>query len=172
MPIAIDDYNSQWPLIYEVEKERIVGAIGHLLAGIEHIGSTSVPGLAAKPVVDIMPAVRSEADLDRTIAPMTALGYDYVTKYEAAVPFRRFFVKRRPPHPWAFNVHVVPYDGDWWKNDLAFRDYLRAHPETARAYEQAKRELAPRFESVNDYAAAKTSFIQAIKAKARAERGA
>jgi GrpB-like predicted nucleotidyltransferase (UPF0157 family) len=102
---------------------------------------------------------------------MQALGYDYVTKYEIALPFRRFFVKRRPPHPSAFNVHIVPYDCDWWKDDLAFRDYLRADPETARAYGQLKRGLAPHFESANAYAEAKTEFIQAIKAKARAERG-
>ena len=170
MLIVIEDYNPQWPHMYEAEKERIVGATGHLLAGIEHIGSTSVPGLAAKPIVDVMPAVRSEVDLDLTIAPMTALGYDYVTKYEHVIPFRRLFAKRRPRHPSAFNVHVVPYACDWWTNDIAFRNYLRAHPEIAGAYEQLKRALAPRFENVNDYAMAKTEFIKAIKATARAER--
>lgn len=171
MPIVIEDYNPDWPKFYEEEKERIVGAIGHLLAGIEHIGSTSVPGLAAKPIVDIMPAVRSEADLDLTIAPMRALGYEYVSKYEEVLPFRRLFVKRRPSHPRSFNVHVVPHGGDWWVNDRAFRDYLRAHPETARDYEKLKRSLAPRFDNANDYAVAKTEFIQAIKAKARGVTG-
>src|SRR2546421_8145170 len=138
MPILIEPYNPDWPVIYEREKSTIVAALSPLLAAIEHIGSTSVPGLAAKPIVDIMPAVRRLADLDGTVAPMVALGYEYMPQYESEVPFRRFFRKRPPDHPQAFNVHVVELDGDWWRGDRFFRDYLRIHPETAREYERLK----------------------------------
>ncbi|MBI3979435.1 MAG: GrpB family protein [Chloroflexi bacterium] len=171
--IVIVEPDPRWPSIFEAESRAIVGVIGDLLGSVEHIGSTSVPGLAAKPIVDILPGVARFADLDRCVEPLKGIGYTYVPEYEDDMPFRRFFRKRPPPSPYAFNVHVVEYGCDFWQEDILFRDYLRAHPDAAREYERLKRELAPKYADVNEYADAKTAFIQAIRTRARADpRGA
>jgi GrpB-like predicted nucleotidyltransferase (UPF0157 family) len=170
--IIIADYDPRWADLYEVEAERIRKALGDLLVAIEHVGSTSVPGLAAKPRIDIMPAVASEAMLDQTIEPMTALGFEYISRFEDEMPFRRLFSRDTTADEIAVNIHTVPINSEFWERHLLFRDYLRAHPDVAAEYAQLKRELAPRFTETNDYAGAKTEFIQSIEVRARAERDA
>src|SRR5438876_634341 len=91
--IIIENYNLQWPALYEQERTKILSAIEDLVAGIEHVGSTSVPGLAAKPIVDIMVGLRGADYLDKCIAPLQAIGYEYLPKYEDMMPFRRLFAK-------------------------------------------------------------------------------
>jgi GrpB-like predicted nucleotidyltransferase (UPF0157 family) len=168
--IVIVDYDPKWPALYRVEEERIRHALGDLLVSIEHVGSTSVPGLAAKPRIDIMPGVASEEDLDRTIEPMTSLGFEYLSKYEDVMPYRRLFSRDTAGDQIACNIHTVAVGSEFWERHLLFRDYLRTHPEAADEYARMKRELAPKFTVTNDYAGAKTEFIQSIEAKARAER--
>src|SRR5919199_1927127 len=147
-PIILAPYNSEWPLLYEQHKQRILEAIGHITAGIEHVGSTSVPGLAAKPTIDILVGVRTDEDLDRSVAPMQAFGYEYLAKYEDRMPYRRLFHLRldgaTPAH--RVNVHLVTHGHEFWERHLLFRDYLRAHPDTTAEYELLKRQLATRFD--------------------------
>lgn len=160
-PIVIADYNPRWPQLYEEERARIVAAIGQWLLDIQHVGSTSVPGLAAKPVVDIMPGVRSLGDDKHFIAPLEALGYEHVPAYQDEIPDRRYF---RRGVPRQFHVHVVELGGDFWVRHIAFRDYLRAHPGTAAEYEALKRKLAAQFgEDRLGYVHAKTDFITAVE---------
>ncbi len=163
--IIIVDYDPQWPILYEKEKARILAVIGDKVVAIEHIGSTAVPGLGAKPIIDIMVGVHHLAKADECIEPLQGIGYEYVPEYEVSIPERRFF---RRSH---FHLHVVERTSDFWERHILFRDFLRTHPETARQYHQLKTELAAKFGSDRDaYTAAKTSFIESVVAKARSEQ--
>jgi GrpB-like predicted nucleotidyltransferase (UPF0157 family) len=167
-PVIIVDYDPHWAELYEEERCLISGAIGPWLAGIEHIGSTSVPGLAAKPIIDIMVGVRTLDDARYCIEPLAALDYVYKPELEAGMPERRYFNKG--PQGNHRHLHVVEMDGDFWQKHLAFRDYLRTHPQTAAAYAALKRDLAARYVADRDgYTDAKTEFIQSVVRVARGE---
>lgn len=171
--ITIADYNPDWPDQFATEKAQLMAIVGDYVADIQHIGSTSVPGLGAKPVIDIMIGVRSLADADaHCIEPIVGLGYEYVRKYEVELPFRRYFSKDNADGIRTHQIHLVEIESDWWERHLVFRDYLRTHPEASEAYERLKRELAALpFESTNDYAEAKTEFIRGVETEAFAWRG-
>lgn len=168
--IIIADYDPAWPELYEREKRVILDAIGPWLADIQHVGSTSVPGLAAKPIVDIMPGLCSLDDAPHIIEPMARAGYEYVPEFEDVLPERRYF--RKPPGPerkWRrdFHVHVVAVGTAFWKRHIAFRDYLRAHPDVAEEYAELKRKLADEHQGDREgYTDAKTGFIRSVEAKA------
>ena len=164
--IVIADYDPQWPQLYEQAKHRILQATNGLIIAIEHIGSTAVPGLAAKPIIDIMPGVKQLANADACIEGLVRMGYTYVPIYEDALPDRRYFSLHLREHK-GYHIHMVEVGGDFWKRHLLFRDYLHAHPEAAQAYAQIKRKLAPQFTDTNDYASAKTEFITGMVAKAQ-----
>ena len=165
VPMDIADYDPAWPCLFEEEKARIVAAIGPYVLAVEHIGSTGVPGLAAKPIIDIMVGIRSLADARRCIGPLEALGYEYVAEYEVELPERRYFRKVRP-RPRTHHIHMVETTSDFWRTHLLFRDHLRSHPEDARAYEELKRRLATEFDTGRDYTAAKSGFVKATLDKA------
>lgn len=168
-PLVITDYNPSWPARYELEKALILGAVGPYVAAIEHIGSTAVPGLAAKPIIDILVGVNDLADAEWCIEPMTRIGYEYVPEYEDELPERRYF--RKPPGKGVrrnYHVHMVQIGGPFWERHVLFRDYLRAHPETAAEYAALKRRLAAEYGSDMDgYTDAKTDFIRAVERWAR-----
>jgi GrpB-like predicted nucleotidyltransferase (UPF0157 family) len=165
--IRLDDYDAQWPAMFLDERERLFVAVRASVSGIEHIGSTSVPGLAAKPVIDMLVGVRALAEADtHCIAPICDLGYEYVPEFESVMPYRRYFRRDDGDGHRSHQIHLVEQGGDFWRRHLLFRDYLRAHPDQAREYEQLKRRLAPQFSDVNDYAEAKTEFIRAAEARA------
>ena len=167
--IVIAEYDPAWPQLYEQEAAQIADVLGDLLIAIEHMGSTSVPGLAAKPRIDIMPGIASEDDLDRTIEPMTGLGFEYIATYEDVMPYRRLFTRHPGEGLIAVNVHTVVVGSEFWERHLLFRDYLRKHPDVADDYARLKRELAPNFTATNEYADAKTAFVREIENRARAE---
>ena len=165
-PVRIVDYDPQWPILYEEEKDRILGVIGHIVVAIEHIGSTAVPGLGAKPIIDIMIAVRYLDDAEECIEPLKSIGYEYVPEFEDSLPERRFFWKG-PPEARKYHIHMVELTSDFWKRHLLFRDYLRTHPKVSQKYHHLKKELAAKHGSDRDaYTAAKKSFIKSVEAKA------
>lgn len=165
-PVIIVDYDRGWPALYEDERRLIAGAIGPWLAGMEHIGSTSVAGLAAKPIIDIMVGVRTLDDAIHCIEPLAALGYVYKPELEATMPERRYFNKG--PQSDHRHLHMVEIGGTFWQEHLLFRDYLRTHPQTAAAYAALKRDLAVRFNRDRDgYTDAKTDFIQSVLCAAK-----
>ena len=166
--IIIANYDLRWPVMYEEERTRILAAVGRYITAIEHVGSTAVPGLGAKPVIDIMLGVDTLADADPCIEPIINLGYVYVPDYEDEIPNRRFFKKMLADGTHTHHVHLVETSSEFWEDHLLFRDYLRAHPEIAWDYERVKRELAPHFNNGNDYSDAKTDFIQSVMEMARA----
>lgn len=163
-PIVIAGYDEHWPAMFEVERTHIVDAIGDWLADIQHVGSTAVPGLAAKPVIDIMPGLRSLDDAPHIIAPMQRLGYEYVPEFEAQLPERRYFRKGLPR---THQLHVVETTSPFWHRHLAFRDYLRSHADTRDEYAALKRKLAAQHtHNRDDYTEGKTDFIRGVEEKA------
>jgi GrpB-like predicted nucleotidyltransferase (UPF0157 family) len=165
--VVVVDYDPQWPSQYEEEKERILDVIGYVAVAIEHIGSTAVPGLGAKPIIDIMVAVARLADAERCIEPLQEIGYEYVPEYNDLIPERRYFHKG-PPGARTYHLHMVELTSEFWERHLLFRDSLRVHPEEAQRYDQLKKDLAAKFGSDRDgYTEAKTSFIESVIAKAR-----
>jgi GrpB-like predicted nucleotidyltransferase (UPF0157 family) len=150
--------------MFEAERHRLAMALGDRAIRIEHNGSTSVPGLAAKPIVDIQVSVASLQPLALLVAALAPLGYVHVPHADDAFcPF----LHRPSAWPHTHHVHFVEAGGLEERRTLAFRDYLRAHPDAAREYEQLKRALAATTDtsdaaSREAYAMAKTAFIERI----------
>lgn len=185
-PIVIADYDPAWAPKFEAARDAMYAACGReAFVVIEHMGSTSVPGLAAKPIIDMMPGIRSLDDAPPIIDKLQALGYHYVPEFERdtpsgpGMPFRRY-LRRDEDGRRAYHVHMVAYGSDFWVKHLLFRDYLRAHREAADAYAKLKRGLAAGFNAnitpVSDvnvgYTDHKTEFVEGIIARARAELSA
>ena len=161
--VEIVDYDAAWPGRFAEEREALLVVLAPWLAGpIEHIGSTAVPGLAAKPVIDIMAAVETLDSSRQAIERVAALGYCYFP-YQADV--RHWFCKPSDAFR-THHLHLVPISSPHWTRPLAFRDYLRVHTDVASEYEQLKRDLARKFRFDREaYTEAKASFIQAITEK-------
>ena len=138
---------------------------------IEHVGSTAVPGLPSKPIIDLLIGVpRLEEAKDRCIERIEALGYIYVPAYASWLPGELFF-RKGPPGPWTHHVHLMEPSHPRWEALLVFRDYLRAHPEAARAYASLKRALASSSkDDIEAYRTGKNVFVEETTAKARAWR--
>lgn len=186
--IVISDYDERWPNSFAGEKSMIESALSDILLACEHIGSTSVPGLAAKPIIDIMPGVRDFACLDASVEPMQRLGFEYISIYEDELPERRYFRKRPEglllvqaedgqdsdsagnadksgQYIYGLNVHLVPYGSPFWLRHLKFRDILRNEELVRHQYESLKRELALKYhreEDINNYAGDKSEFVAGI----------
>ena len=160
--VIIVPYDPDWPRRFDEERRLLAAVFEGSDAVVEHVGSTAVPGLGAKPVIDIMVGVPALVEAEGRIPALEAAGYEYVPKYETQLPLRRYFRKPRLG-PRIFHVHCVATGGDLWIRHLAFRDHLRGHPESAAAYYSLKRELALRV-SKEEYAEAKSPFIEGVLA--------
>ncbi len=157
-------YDPRWPHEFEAERARIGHALGALALRIDHNGSTAVPGLAAKPIIDIQISVARLDSIAMYAEPLAPLGYVHMPHRDDAVcPFFH-----RPAHwPYTHHVHLVEVGGDEERRTLAFRDYLREHEPVAREYETLKRALAREFgehdpASREAYANAKGAFIARV----------
>jgi GrpB-like predicted nucleotidyltransferase (UPF0157 family) len=157
--VRLSPYRAEWAERFAAERERIAGALGDAALVIEHVGSTSVPGLDAKPIIDVLVAVRDPGDP----AVETALvGAGYVLRVDEP-EHRMFRTPERDVH-----VHLWIAGSDEVTRHLEFRDRLRASEADRRAYSALKHELAAReWEDINDYAAAKGPLIEAIVERAR-----
>jgi GrpB-like predicted nucleotidyltransferase (UPF0157 family)/GNAT superfamily N-acetyltransferase len=165
-PVSISPYDPGWPARFELERTALEGAIaGWVTGGIHHVGSTAVPGLAAKPIVDILAGV---ADLETSrdcFEPLAGLGYAYAPYLPEQM---HWFCK---PHPSrrTHHLHLVPTASRRFLDELAFRDRLRADPETAATYAELKRGLAARFRDDREgYTEAKADFIRRTLSEAGA----
>src|SRR5690242_16455065 len=136
--IIIKEYDPLWPALYEAEREEIMEAIGHYVADIQHMGSTAVPGLAAKPVIDILVGLRRLLDAQDCILPIEGMNYEYVPEFEAEFPDRRYF-RKGTNGVRSHQIHMVEIGSDFWERHLLFRDYLRDHPDAANDYAALKR---------------------------------
>lgn len=180
-PILIADYDPAWQARFEAERGLILSVAGNALVAIEHVGSTAVAGLAAKPIIDIMPGLRSLDDAPAVIAALASIGYEYVPEFEhdsalgPGLPDRRYFRKDIDGER-AFHLHMVEKGSEFWTRHLMFRNYLRVVPREAKAYAELKRQLAGEYNAhltsdsnINvGYTDRKTDFVEATLAKARA----
>lgn len=163
-PLALSSYSPLWPAIFEHEKERLARLFPEPGVRIEHIGSTAVPGLGARPIVDILLGVPTLALVELRIDALVAEGWRYVREFEKSVRDRRFFT-RTDGQPGNYHMHAVVVDSAFWKRHLAFRDALRASPGLAAEYWKVKQRLAARFpDDRAAYADAKGAFIRAALA--------
>lgn len=166
MKISIVDYSPEWPALFLEEKRALEEALAPHDVVIEHVGSTSVPGLAAKPIIDIMIGVHDFSLIDSFVPPIVALGYDYIAKYEDVMPFRRYLRKMRGERN-THHIHMVAFGEEFWQRHILFRDYLRNNLDAVEQYAALKRELAEReWDHMNDYATAKTEFIRSVERRA------
>ncbi|MGH7459451.1 MAG: GrpB family protein [Longimicrobiales bacterium] len=152
-------YRPEWPGMFAHEAGLVARVFHDTDAVVEHIGSTAVPGLGAKPIIDIMIGLTTLADAERRIEDLAQIDYEYVPEYEAELPDRRYF--RKPfLRPRSHHLHIVRLGSDFWTRHLLFRDYLRAHPETAAAYYELKQLLALQCNATGaDYTEGKSPFV-------------
>jgi GrpB-like predicted nucleotidyltransferase (UPF0157 family) len=162
--VSLVPYDPGWPRMFEEEKKHLLYCLPpRLIRRIEHFGSTAIPGLAAKPIVDMLVEVGSLEETKAGIAPvLEAQGYDYfwrATRGEDGPPFYVWFIKRNSTGVRTHHIHMVESDFEHWDR-LFFRDYLIDHPEMAKKYEALKLSLARNYS--NDrlaYTEGKTEFV-------------
>lgn len=160
--IEVIAYNPQWPKIFESEAKLIKQALGNNCITIHHIGSTSIPGLSAKPIIDILPVVRDIQEVDKATNAMESLGYE--AKGEYGIAFRRYFQKGKRTR--THNVHVFQEGDPEISRYLKFRDWMRSHADDAENYGKLKVELAAKFpQDILQYCNGKDAFVANIDAK-------
>ncbi|WP_394171880.1 GrpB family protein [Guptibacillus hwajinpoensis] len=165
--VSLNEYNTEWESQFDYERKRIIAAIGDKIAGIEHIGSTSIKGLKAKPIIDIMIGIKDLNSTSALVQPLSEIEFEYVPKPELTE--RRFFRKglwgRGTCH-----LHICEIHSTEWIEKTVFRDYLREHPEFAQEYALLKSELATKYKYDRPaYTQQKEPFIKGIIKKARME---
>ena len=162
-PIAIIPYDPRWPRLYDEEKSRVNSVLGSNLVALEHIGSTAVVNLGAKPIVDIMAAMRDRAAADGALPALAGIGYCDVTA-QGDHPEWFYCLGKSLDERIFFHLHLVKSGSDFFARHLSFRDALRADAALARRYETLKRELATKFALDRDgYTSGKTAFIEATR---------
>ncbi|MBN2613138.1 MAG: GrpB family protein [Bacteroidales bacterium] len=167
-PIIIEEPDPDWVKLFEKERNILEESLGsHTIHRIEHIGSTAVPGLKAKPTIDILLEIHDKTDTSSLIEKLTGLGYHYIPQPDNPPPYMMFakgysvkgFTRQ------AFHIHVR-YPGDW--DEIYFHDYLRQHAETAALYAELKIKLAAEYKNDRDgYTEMKGEFIKKITLEAR-----
>lgn len=161
-PVELAEYDPAWPLSFQHEAAKIQGALGDRVRLLEHVGSTSIPGLAAKPIIDIVLAVPDSSDESAFVPAMEATGY--VLRIREPEWFEHRVLKGTDP---AVNLHVFTEGASEIERMLTFRDWLRSHDDERLLYERTKRELAARaWKYVQHYADAKTEVVEGIIARA------
>ncbi len=162
-PVIVVPYDPEWPARFEALRRRVWDAVRDVAMAVEHVGSTAVPGLAAKPIVDMTVVVPSPVDVPRAIALLERLGYQH--RGNLGIVGREAF--HAPPDLPAHRLYVCAQDSLALANHLALRDWLRSHPDDANTYGALKQQLASRFrDDIDGYVDGKTDFIASILEKA------
>lgn len=168
--VVIAEYNPYWALMFEEEAARVARVLSRdLVVRIDHIGSTAVPGLVAKPIIDLLVSVYSLIEAKQVaVSPLEELGYTYW--FDNPDLQRMFFVKGLPPNsPRTHHLHIVESDSIFLER-LLFRDYLRENPDEALRYAQLKRHLAEQFPTDREaYTSGKAEYVQSVMQKVRQE---
>lgn len=170
-PKKILPHNPGWSLAYEAKATRLSEAFGDALQGMHHIGGTSVPGLVTKPVIDVLVVLTSFIDEASWSDRMSSLGYEVRGEY--GISGRRYFSRKLAGHDVAgYHVHAYEFGSFHISRHIAFRDYLRLHPDVARDYGELKRSIADGSGCLpDDYPSRKSAFVQRIERKALAHFG-
>jgi GrpB-like predicted nucleotidyltransferase (UPF0157 family) len=164
--VEIQIYNSYWPEWYLQEEEMLRAVFDPSCTQFEHFGSTAVPGLDAKPIIDILIGLPNIPPAPSQVEQLKSLGYDYLG--EAGIPGRHYFRKRNEK---SYNLAIVQLGSPLWEDNLLIRDYLRNHPKVAKEYGELKRELIQRgFCHLLSYSDQKKTWIQKLVARAKEGR--
>lgn len=160
--VRISEHDSRWAAQFVEERDQLLDILPGRFAAIEHIGSTSVPGLSAKPIIDILAGVSALSEADALLVPLCMHGYETSAEFNATLPDRRWLMRhafgRRTHH-----LHLVVFGGEQWIRHLQFRDLMRADSAIAARYGRLKQELAERHRHDREaYSLAKTAFIDAV----------
>lgn len=162
--VEVVTYHTIWPERFEQEARALAEVFGKLLVSIHHFGSTSIPGASAKPIIDILVSVTDIEGVDKLNPRLRELGYSAVGEY--GIPGRRFFYKGTHDLR-SHHLHVYQVGSPHILRHLAFRDYMRAHPHSARAYSLLKEQLAVQYpEDMESYIAGKDHFVKEQEARA------
>lgn len=185
MKIYLDKYDPAWPAIFNDIKSELENILRNFNPIIEHIGSTSIPGMTAKPIIDILVGLTDENDFEATVNALINEGYIFYEKYNSVMPYRRFFVKLKSI-PVSFpvqkiyyendevpnelndfksaHIHVLRYNSFHWIRHTAFRDYLMMHHALRIEYEELKMKLSRReWRDANEYNFSKNEFIKRVE---------
>lgn len=169
--VVVIPHDPQWHEEFNVESKRVKDALGHNVVAIHHIGSTAIPGIYAKPIIDILVEVQEITAVDGHNASMESLGYEIMGEF--GIPGRRFFRKDNQEGIRTHHIHSFAVGSDQVTRHLAFRDYMIAHFEDAQVYNELKRRLAIEYPTnINGYMDGKDEFIKAIDRKAAQWRNA
>jgi len=168
-PIILEPFSADWGRRYAEESARLYQAIGKQVVAIEHIGSTAIPGMSAKPVIDIMIGLNRLVDSLECLRPLREMGYVYVPQYEAEMPFRRFFYLTLPDNPdmFMYHLHMVEHKHPFWEQHLLFRDYLRANADAVAEFDLLKQDLVARGVGSRAYALTKMEYVDRVVTLAR-----
>lgn len=161
-------YQKEWGGAFEEEKENLEKLLRDVVVDIQHVGSTAIPGLSAKPIIDMLMAVSSLSVIQKIRDTLEGAGYQY--RENGSDEVQVLFVKGSEENRTHY-LHITELGSQEWKNSLAFRDYLRAHPEEVERYESLKQKLAKLYPNDRrEYTKAKKDFFERIFEKARDER--
>jgi GrpB-like predicted nucleotidyltransferase (UPF0157 family) len=160
--VALADYDPAWPVQFEAEKRRLMDALPGTFVDVAHIGSTAVPGLRAKPLIDLLGGVRTPEDMFAINDVMDRIGYTTSSELNASLKTRQWFM-RQSGGMRTHHLHVVVHDGPEWEVRVGFRDKLRSDPDIRARYLALKEELARTFGRQREaYTEGKTDFINAV----------
>jgi GrpB-like predicted nucleotidyltransferase (UPF0157 family) len=163
--VIVVPYNNEWPKMYQREIDRVFPVLKKEIISTHHIGSTSIPGMWAKPIIDILLEVKEISRIDNYNKAMVELGYD--PRGELGIPGRRYFSREEPVDVRTHHIHAYQSGDISIERHLAFRDYMIKHQDDARRYIDLKRDLARRYPiDIDSYIAGKEVFVDEIEAKA------
>lgn len=162
--VKVTSYRKQWAKEFEKEKSRILEVCGNKVKAVEHIGSTSVPGLSAKPIIDIAVGINRLKDAKKLLPLLKKLDYYFYKDFQR----QRLFVAKGPDEKRTHYLHVMRYKGAKWESDQLFRNYLRTHPKAVKEYSKLKEQLGKAHkEDRQSYSDGKNDFIKRVIEKAK-----
>lgn len=160
--VKLHEYDLRWPAAFAAERERLLALLPGVFLDVQHIGSTAVPGLAAKPIIDILAGVKSMAVAVSLATPLCQSGYTTSAEFNKSLTDRQWFMRWANGHR-THHLHVVVHDGEAWHVRLRFRDALRCDPDLASRYARLKAELAEMHPADRAaYTGAKTEFVLSV----------
>ena len=164
--LRVSPYREEWKNLFEIEKRDIEEAIGDYIEDTQHVGSTSIIGMPAKPILDIAIAVKDFEEARVCIKPLCDMGYTF--KGENGIPRRHYFLKGEPC---THHIHLLEKISEEWEKLILFRDYLRSNQKTAEEYKKLKRNLLQRLQGDRKaYQTAKSDFVETVIRKSRLTR--
>jgi GrpB-like predicted nucleotidyltransferase (UPF0157 family) len=165
MKVVVLPHDPKWRVTFEAEAKQIAAALGENVEAIHHIGSTAIPNIYAKPVIDLLIQVRDITEVDKQSSGMKSLGYEVMGEF--GIPGRRYFRKDDQKGTRTHQIHIYESGSAQLERHLAFRDYMISHPEEAQRYSELKRQLAAKYpQNIDGYMDGKDDFIKEIDRKA------